>query len=203
MRMTAPRACIRSAPDAKRRISEFLGTEVENYLIPDLERLTNEVRPEGKAGLRACSVPLALFCFAIVDYFGFLMRSDERNPDKRKTEKNIRWLFVESGRFPVVYSKSSRILVRLFRHGIAHQCFPKACGLGKCGPKHPLFFVVEGALQLNVDVLAKDVLKFLQQLKTDIAADDESAIAVRMDSRLTQLNQEDHREAEELNREYQ
>ena len=60
-----------------------------------------------------------------------------------------------------------------------------------------------GQLQLNVDVLAKDVLKFLQQLKTDIAADGESAIAVRMDSRLTQLNHEDHREAEELNREYQ
>ena len=79
-------------------------------------------------------------------YFGFLMRSDERNPHKRKTEKNIRWLFVESGRFPVVYSQSSKILVRIFRHGIAHQCFPKACGLAKSGPKLPLFFVVEGAL---------------------------------------------------------
>lgn len=62
-------------------ILNFLDGEVEKYLISDLERLRG-LRPKGNEGLGSCAIPTAMLLFAIVDLFGYLMRTDSKRPKK-------------------------------------------------------------------------------------------------------------------------
>src|SRR6185369_15852705 len=73
---------------AKQWVQSFFDFAITNYVLGDLQRLTHEVRPEGIAGLRGCTVPLALALFSVIDLFGYLLRDEEVTPRKIDTFKN-------------------------------------------------------------------------------------------------------------------
>ena len=145
----------------------FLTYSVTDYILPDFKRLREEVRPDqdGK-GLRGCTIPTAMFAFSVLDLVGFLMRPDS-NAKRAETSKNISSLFsVAAGLFPSEYESSSEVLIKLFRHGLMHQVFPKACGIAKTPPSSnlPLIFFQSNTPNLNVDRLVDDLVKALLSL---------------------------------------
>lgn len=189
--------------DVKRRVQNLFDNEIAFYVLPDVERLTNEIRPDSK-NQRGCTVPLAMMLFSLIDFFGFLMR-DDKDADKRETLKNFQYLLSKSGYFPKIYSenKNCEKIVKLFRHGVIHQFFPKASGISKAGLNCPLIFEdVSGATKipiLNIDVLSNDLVDVISKIKEDInkAKENNIELIIRMNSRLDLLAKEDY---EDLNR---
>lgn len=51
---------------AKQRIVSFFEHEISMYVLPDIDRLTNEIRPD-ENGLRGCTAALGMMLFAIID----------------------------------------------------------------------------------------------------------------------------------------
>ncbi len=73
---------------SKQRVLGFFDNEVSMYILKDIDRLTNEIRPDKDTGLRGCTVALAMMLFAIIDLFGYLTR-DDNNPRKTDTLGNF------------------------------------------------------------------------------------------------------------------
>jgi hypothetical protein len=182
--------------NSKERVLEFFANEVSNYILGDIDRLTNEVRPDEKTGLRGCTVPLAMMVFSVIDLFGYLCRDDK---DARKTDtlKNFQYLMSEAaGLFPAAYNDNCEKIVKLFRHGLIHQFFPKASVISKSGLERPLIFEnSEGVPTLNVDVLSKDIRVALDKLKCVIAENKNPCLTERINRRLDKLIKEDYEEA--------
>ena len=112
----------------KQRVLGLFDTEVSMYILKDIDKL-NEIRPD-KEGLCGCTVPLAMMLFAVIDFFGYLTR-DDSNPKKTDTLANFKYLFSEKAAFfPKIYEDNCDKIVKLFRHGLIHQFFPKASGIG-------------------------------------------------------------------------
>ncbi len=51
---------------SKQRVLGFFDNEVSMYILKDIDRLTNEIRPDKDTGLRGCTVALAMMLFAII-----------------------------------------------------------------------------------------------------------------------------------------
>ena len=176
----------------------FLDDAIPMYILPDIERLTHEIRPDSeglKRGLRGCTIPLAMLLFAIIDLFGFLTRED-KNAEKRQTGKNFEHL-LSSDYFPPVYRKHWKRILKLYRHGVIHQVFPKASAIAKAGPNHPLIYVDSGFLVLNVDRLSRDVVEAINRIRTDIEQHDRQLIQ-RMNDRLEEIAKADQEALGEL-----
>ncbi|MBN1804624.1 MAG: hypothetical protein JW837_05195 [Sedimentisphaerales bacterium] len=111
--------------DAKRRVQGLFDNEISFYVLPDIERLTKEIRPDSN-GQKGCTIPLAMMLFSVIDFLGFLMRNG-KDADKKDTYKNFHYLLSKSGYFPRKYSenKNCEKIVKLFRHGIIHQFFQR------------------------------------------------------------------------------
>jgi len=190
--------------NAKRRLQDLFDNEISFYVLPDVERLTNEIRPDSN-GQRGCTVPLAMMLFSIIDFFGFLMRDDE-NARKTETLQNYEYLLTKSGYFPRIYSegKNCKKIVKLFRHGMIHQFFPKASAISKAGKDKPLIFEdVSGTIKipiLNVDVLSKDLVDAISKIQEDIINNEEGnkELILRMNSRLDLLAKEDYEDLDKL-----
>jgi hypothetical protein len=190
--------------NAKKRVQDFFDVEISFYVLPDIERLTNEIRPDSN-GQRGCTIPLAMMLFSVIDFLGFLMRDDE-NANKKHTYKNFHYLLSKSGYFPRIYSenKNCEKIVELFRHGIIHQFFSKASAVTKEGLKKPLIFEeMSGKTKipiLNVDVLSNDLVDVIAKIKEDINKDKEDNVELilRMNSRLDLLVKEDYEALNEL-----
>lgn len=175
---------------SRARVLAFFDTEVKLYILGDIERLTNEIRPDA-TGLRGCTVPLAMLLFAVIDLFGYLIR-DDSDPKKTDTLGNYRYLFSQkAGFFPKPYEDNCDKIVKLFRHGLIHQFFPKASGIAKAGSYH-LIFESSGILNLNVDALAKDVQEALTKIKQSVIQNQDATLATRINSRLDKLAKEDY-----------
>jgi hypothetical protein len=172
-------------------LADFFTTALHYYLIPDLIRLRREVRPKGAK--EGCTIATASLVFSLLDLVGFLMRPD---PKAKKTEstKNISFALAPSaGLFTPTYAAASPVLVGLFRHGITHQVFPKACGISKPNTPLPLIFSTDGSTpSLNVDVLVDDLLSALVCLEQKANAT--PSLAARMEGRLVMLQKEDNQE---------
>jgi hypothetical protein len=203
---------------AKDRVLNFFDDEIEKFLVQDIERLTNEIRPDSD-GLRGCTVPLAMMLFATIDFFGYLVRDDLRKgqgskkksrskkPEKPKTmdenegktdnTKSSMYLLSQAGLFPDEYSAKSEAIVHLFRHGLMHQVFPKASGIAKWGLDEPLIDPSPTPV-LNVDVLARDVVQALRKLRSRIATAQNDDLADRMNRRLDILANDDREELTRL-----
>jgi hypothetical protein len=179
---------------AKQWVQSFFDFAINNYVLGDLQRLTHEVRPEGVAGLRGCTVPLALALFSVIDLFGYLLRDDEINPRKGETFKNFRYLFSEEAElFPKDYAENDEMIVKIFRHGVTHQFFPKSpTGISKAGLQYPLITEIQGVVSLNVDVLARDVVQALETIRTHVSGPDEGGLALRIFERYDKLSKEDY-----------
>lgn len=183
---------------AKERLQNFFDAEISMYVLPDIDRLTNEIRPDNR-GLRGCTIPLAMLLFAVIDLFGFLMRPDKR-ANKRKTSRNFEFLLSESNYFPPeTYSESWERIVRLFRHGVMHQFFPKASGIAKAGLNRPLIYEENNIPILNVDILSRDLVQAIDQIRSDVVDGTDQELIVRMNSRLDSLAEDDYQELDELN----
>jgi hypothetical protein len=174
---------------AKQRVLSFFDAEVSMYILKDIEKL-NEIRPD-KDGLCGCTVPLALMLFAVVDFFGYLTR-DDVNPRKGDTVGNFKYLLSKKADFfPKIYDDNCDRVVKLFRHGLMHQFFPKASGIAKAGNKQ-LIFESSGISNLNVDVLSKDVKEALDKIKQSIIQSHDNTLVDRINSRLDKLAKEDY-----------
>lgn len=180
---------------AKQRVLAFFDTEVSMYILKDIDTL-NEIRPD-KDGLCGCTVPLAMMVFAVIEFFGYLTR-DDSNPKKTDTLGNFRYLLSEkAGFFPKIYEDNCDRIVKLFRHGLIHQFFPKASGIAKAG-NYPLIFESSGIPNLNVDVLSKDVKEALGKIKQSIIQNRDNTLVDRINSRLDKLTKEDYETLSEL-----
>lgn len=175
---------------AKQRVENFFNCEIRKYILPDINRLTNEIKPRGNEELEGCTVPLAMMLFAIIDLFGYLTR-DDPNPSKKQTFKNAEYLF--SKYFPDVYSDNCGKIIKLFRHGLIHQFFPKATGISKAGSRYPLIFATD-VLNLNVDILSADVVNALAKLRKEVFEELDKELILRINDRLDLLAKEDYEE---------
>lgn len=174
----------------KRRVLSFFDTEVSMYILKDIDKL-NEIRPN-KDGLCGLTVPSAIMLFAVIDFFGYLTR-DDSNPKKTCTLENFKYLLSEkAGFFPKIYEENCDIIVKLFRHGLMHQFFPKASGIAKAGENNPLIYESSGIPILNVDVLSKDVKEALGKIKQSVIQNLDNTIVDRINSRLDKLAKEDY-----------
>lgn len=182
--------------NAEQRMRNFFDNEISTFILPDIDRLTNEIRPNER-GLRGCAVPLAMMLFSLMDLFGFLMRP-EQNANKRNTRKNFEYLLSASGYFSEVYARNLELIIVLFRHGIMHQFFPKASGIAKAGFDTPLIFTHEKKPILNVDALSVDLVEAINQIRADIFSRNSSNLILRMNNRLDELAQDDYNELAEF-----
>jgi hypothetical protein len=183
--------------NAKERVSQFFKTELEQYIIGDLLRLS-EIRPDIKTGLRGCTVPQAMVNFAILDLLGYLINED-LEASKKDTLKNYRVIFSSKyGLFPEQYEKEVERIVKLFRHGIVHQFFPKASAVGKLSKDSPLIGLSGNVPCLNVDRLSEDVLNAIIELARRIESGECNDLAERMNCHLDILAKEDFAELNRL-----
>ena len=174
-------------------LSCFIAYSINDYILPDLKRLREEIRPDKDSkGLRGCTVPTAIFAFSILDLVGFLMRPDD-TAKKEETHKNISYILsVSAGLFPVQYESNRKVLIELFRHGLMHQVFPKACGIAKIVSQTsnlPIIFDNQGIPTLNVDRLIDDLVLALMSIDERVKLN--SDLAMRMEKRLDEMYRED------------
>lgn len=145
----------------QQRVLQFFDDEVEKYVLQDLSRLS-EIRPDPKTGLGGCTVPQAMLLFAVLDLFGYLV-NENPGASKTRTLDNYRAIFSSKhGLLPMQYEEETERIVKLFRHGIMHQFFPKASAVVKVPDKMPLIFPTKGILCLNVDKLSEDVVNVIR-----------------------------------------
>jgi|GEM_PF-6728711 len=175
-------------------ILNFLTGSVKKYLIPDIERL-QKLRPQGSEGLAACTIPTAMFLFAIVDHFGYLVRNDSRNPNHNDTKGNLRAIFGHPlSRFSPEYRQRLETLVGLFRNGLMHQIFPKAAGIRKADNIDHLFDRFDKLDHLNVDRFSADVLNMIRSFCKSLPASEWTDLRKQMSERLDRITQFDFRE---------
>ena len=176
----------------RQRVLSFFSDEIERYVIGDLIRLS-EIRPDEETGLRGCTVPQAMLLFGIIDLFGYLINEDP-GAKKDKTSQNYKEIFSSKhGLFPVQYEKETDRIVKLFRHGMMHQFFPKASAVAKLGEDMPLI-ISQDTPCLNVDRLSQDVIKAIRELRQRVASGDYDDLTERINSRLDTLAKEDFEE---------
>lgn len=183
-------------------LMSFLDFHVKVYLLPDLDRLRHEIRPDSTPNAsRGCTVPTAMFAFAVLDHFGFLMRPDPK-AKREATSKNLEYILSqEADLFPPEYGQYSELLIKLFRHGMMHQIFPKACGIAKIttsGHDFPLVFDQDDVPNLNVDMLVDDIVKALDNLDARVRTAAHADLASRMEERLKSLYDDDQRNRDKL-----
>ena len=98
------------------------------------------------------------------------------------------------GLFPKQYENEAERIVKLFRHGIIHQFFPKASAIAKSSEDRDLIDLSGNVPCLNVDRLSKDVLNAIRQLGWRIANGKCDELAERINNRLDILAREDFEE---------
>jgi len=172
----------------KERVLKFFDSEIKMYILNDIETLNKLDRTMSGN----CAVPLAMMLFAVIDLFGYLIRDDE-NPKKTDTLGNFRHFTSEAnGFFPKEYAEGCEKIVKIFRHGLIHQFFPKASGICRAGTQGPLIIEVHGSINLNVDVLSKDIVAALKKVRQSCSAAHNDQLAERINSRLDGLSKEDY-----------
>jgi hypothetical protein len=177
------------------RVLEFFSNEIEQYVIGDLVRL-REIRPDKETGLRGCAVPQAMLVFAVLNLFGYLINERET----ANTLENFKAIFSsKQGLFPAEYEKEACRIVKLFRHGMMHQFFPKASAVAKVGENMPLILSQDTPC-LNVDRLTKDVINAIRELRQRVASENYDDLMERINSRLNALARDDFGKAAKLAR---
>lgn len=175
-------------------IINFLNGEVKKYILSDIDRL-EKIRPQGPEGLGSCAIPTAMFLFAIVDLFGFLVRNDSKNPKIDDTERNLRAIFSHPlGKFSPMYTQKVKTLVGLYRNGLMHQIFPKAAGIRKAGNTNSLFDRFDGLDHLNIDRFSSDIVTMIRTLGDSLSAPEWSNLKTQMSVRLDRIAKSDFKE---------
>ena len=173
----------------KNRVLGFFQNEIDKYLVGDLTRLS-EIHPDRKTGLRGCTIPQALLVFSIIDLLGFLINEDP-NARKEATASNYKALFSSKQQlFPREYEAEADKIIKLFRHGITHQVFPKASGIAKLPNDSRL--IIDGVVPcLNADKITRDLLGAIKRLTVKIENEESGELVERMNDRLNKLASDD------------
>ena len=74
---------------AKIRLRKYFESEVPMYILSDIETLGKIQRNEDNKGLGLCAIPQAMFLFAVVNLFGYLMKKS----DKLQTREAFEYIF--------------------------------------------------------------------------------------------------------------
>lgn len=181
------------------RVTQFFDTEIKLYVLQDLDRLS-QIRPDKITGLRGCTIPQAMLIFAVLDLLGYLVNEDPK-ASKKNTYKNYRAIFSSNLLlFPAQYEQDSDKIVKIFRHGIMHQFFPKASGIAKVTVDKPLIFPVGENLCLNVDRFSGDIVNAISILRQHIesGSNGDECLVDRINGRLDILSKEDFEELNEV-----
>ena len=182
-----------------RCLAGFL-SDVNVFVLPDLKRLRNDIRPD-RNGFAGCTVPTAMFAFAVLDLVGFLIRPEPpglcdecRRRRLMATSDNIAFsLSSEGGILPPEYENNTELLLKLFRHGIMHQVLPKAAGIAKVAADSDLpliYYQPQACPNLNVDKLADDLIRALALLENRVRSPNGNGLASQMDQRIRFLHAE-------------
>lgn len=173
------------------RMVEFFRTEIGTYVMRDLASLrTVKALPQNRDTIGWCAVPLAQTLFAVLDVLGYLVRP-ERNAKKLETMKNLKALFDDASLFPIQYRTHADKLVTQFRHGVIHQFFPKAAGIGRYGEDGQLIVSFSHGISLNVDRLEKDSIVAINELEMRIRLPENEDLCDQMSDRIDLLAAED------------
>jgi hypothetical protein len=172
------------------QIHLYFDRAIKEYVLPDIDRLKNEI-PPAPGG---CSVPLAMLLFAVVDLFGALMRPERSG----NTEQNLKHFLTETEYLPQPYADNHQALYRVFRNGIAHQIFPKDCGIGKAPDEEQLIYRRAGTPFLNVRVFAGDILAALDAIEAEIVQNPHSQLVRQMNDRMETILKNDRLQCKHL-----
>lgn len=184
---------------AQKRVLTFFDVEIRQFVLGDLEILSH-IRPHPTSHLGGCAVPQSMLIFSTLDLLGYLIN---RSPNARKTEtaKNLKVVFYsELKLFPEEYKNYSDELIELFRHGVMHQFFSKASGIGKYGTLAASIMGSGGIPTLNIDKFTEDFTSAVSALREAIASGDYNDLAEQINSRLDTLAFDDMDDLQRLNK---
>ncbi len=203
-------------------VVSFLDTNVFGYAVGDIRRLGQIRPDPVPPNLRGCAVPECLSIFAVLDLLGFLMRkdfTDEQSLDidrliecqltstpapneweilgrikATKTSDNLKyilekWVSKESEDYDEL---TIELIIKLFRHGGAHQFLPKAAGIAKWGRNEPLvkFTHAEDGFPtpiLHEDRFRDDCLAALERIVRIIKDKDQRELKTVCDDTIEEL----------------
>lgn len=127
------------------------------------------------------TIPFALMIFSCMDILGFIVRGGDQKAHK-ETKKNIEEFY------KFVSSKPTQdeldCLVNLYRHGLAHNYFPKLGQSISYHSKNPstLFFNDNSGICLNINILEKHFEDGFKKIK------DHKTLYTKMEANFSQLN---------------
>lgn len=183
----------------QKRVLSFFDIEIKQYVLGDLEILSH-IRPHPTSQLGGCAAPQAMLIFSTLDLLGYLIN---KSPNARKTDtaKNLKVVFSsELKLFPETYIEYTDELIRLFRHGVMHQFFSKASGMGKYGIWAPSILSSGQIPTLNIDKFTEDFTNAVGTLRERIASGNHIELIEQINSRLDTLARDDMEDLQRLNK---
>ena len=153
----------------------FLDTVVKGYMVGDLRRMLEiEICP---GQFRNCNFPIALYTFACTDYLGYLISEKKLGRSGRDTGPRIKayidGTFTEQHKKELDESWSG--FVNVFRHGLAHEFFPKMAGVSRVKGKLLTWSKQDGYWVLDADCWAKAFIESVSTLESLMEEDDTCA----------------------------
>lgn len=159
------------------------------YIKSDLTNMLNIYPANGCGG---CNFPLALSVLSSMDWLGFLIRGIEPGKDlSKETIRSQENILAFMDFFPIDYPERMKLcLVKIFRHGLTHQYFPKHSGISKGGSKtrFALWVHHEKILVLDAGTLLEHFLMALDKISEKL---DEDNFYQQIKDRLLFLAKED------------
>ena len=105
-----------------------------------------------------------MLVFAILDLLGYLIDEDLEHQKLRHPRIMTHNLSRQNTDVSCAVRKRRRAkIVKLFRHGIMHQFFPKASAVAKMGESSCPLILSQGTPCLNVDRLSEDVVNAVRE----------------------------------------
>ena len=143
----------------------FLDTVVKGYMVGDLERMLEiEIRT---GQYRNCNFPIALYTFACTDYLGYLISKKKYSRTGRDTGPRIKAYidrtFTRQHKKELDESNWSGF-VNVFRHGLAHEFFPKMAGVSRVMGKLLTWSKEQGYWILDANCWAKAFIESVPTL---------------------------------------
>ena len=151
----------------------------EKYLIGDIDTMMEKADQESEGNQMA--VPVTFSIFSCLDIFGFLMRNNENEEKKVKSEltnskENISYSILRWNDFGFSNDKiqnDTDILLKfieIYRHGIMHTFFPKSFSISniKDDESYELFYKAGNNLVFNVRNFYACFKSFIENFKNEL-----------------------------------
>lgn len=172
------------------QVREWFDLVVNGYITEDLKQLMNIPANLEKGG---CAVALAMTAFSAMNLLGFLITSKKLDP-KNTTYSVTAFVCTRmknlKGKDWYRSSDLAKGLVKLFRHGFAHQFLPGSLTIARGSRNGKLLGKAsDGSHILSADVLAGDVLDAIELLSEDVHDDNKRDLIELMFEKLKKLHE--------------